>query len=517
MASLVEAHSQTDPGGQFDAFLFRAEFLDSVAEGVLTTDADGTILSMNRTGREMLGLVNEDPAGHSIFDPRVDPVNVNGSPVGVDDHPIMVTLRTAEPCRNVIVGLRVVDGPRCWFSHNTSAVTFEGQIKGVICTFSDITNRLMEEQSLRLLTEVNRFVMFPSDEIDPLQHLCETIVADDYYVLAWIGLAPASKEGAIDIAFSAGLTDYLWPGMASSWESKETGLGPVGTAFRTEMTQVVDDLAVGSLLEPWRERAEEFGLGSCIALPFSPGGRRAVLAIYTQHSFATSTTRVTGLESIVKEVEFGIAHLEAAKNLATAFDGTLNALSQMTERRDPYTSGHQIHVGSLGEAIATQIGLEPSLIKLVRQSGDVHDIGKIGIPAEILTRPGRLSAIEFEIVKTHCIVGAEILAKASLPWPIAEVALQHHERMDGSGYPNGLAGSEIIMPARIIAVADVVEAMTQHRPYRPGLGIDKALAEVSQGAATLFDADVVEACLAVFAAGFTFESSDESGGPLKVD
>jgi putative nucleotidyltransferase with HDIG domain len=181
----------------------------------------------------------------------------------------------------------------------------------------------------------------------------------------------------------------------------------------------------------------------------------------------------------------------------------------MTETRDPYTAGHQNHVGALGEAIAKQLGLNSKLTTLIRQSGEVHDIGKIAVPAEILTRPGRLSSLEFEMIKRHTLVGADILSQASLPWPIAEVALQHHERMDGSGYPRGLPGSDIILPARIIAVADVVEAMTQHRPYRPALGIDKAIAEVSAGAGTLFDPEVVEACLAVFELGFTFQPGDE--------
>jgi HD-GYP domain-containing protein (c-di-GMP phosphodiesterase class II) len=146
------------------------------------------------------------------------------------------------------------------------------------------------------------------------------------------------------------------------------------------------------------------------------------------------------------------------------------------------------------------------LITLIRQSGEVHDLGKVAIPSEILNKPGRLSALEFEIVKGHTTVGFEILSKASLPWPIAEVALQHHERLDGSGYPNGLRANEIIQPALIIAVADVVDAMTQHRPYRPGHGLDAALSEVGSGAGKLYDSDVVEACLAVFKNGFTFES-----------
>jgi putative nucleotidyltransferase with HDIG domain len=218
---------------------------------------------------------------------------------------------------------------------------------------------------------------------------------------------------------------------------------------------------------------------------------------------------VERLTRIFSEYVFATAHVRSIKQLESTVEGTLSALALMTETRDPYTAGHQNHVGALGEAIAKQLGLNSKLTTLIRQSGEVHDIGKIAVPAEILTRPGRLSPLEFEMIKRHTLVGADILSQASLPWPIAEVALQHHERMNGSGYPRGLPGSDIILPARIIAVADVVEAMTQHRPYRPALGIDRAIAEVSAGAGTLFDPEVVGACLAVFESGFTFESGDE--------
>jgi len=502
-----QPHPLLDSDGQLDAIIFRTDFLDSVAEAVLLADAEGAVLRLNKTGRDMLGLPVDDPGGNSIFDPRVDPVNVDGSPMDENDHPVMATLRTGTPSSNVIVGLKTGPGARRWFSHNTSAVTFEGNVKGALCTFTDVTNQLMEAQKLRLLTEVNRFVMFPSDDVDPLQHLCEAIVSDECYALAWIGVASEVNDDEIDPAFSAGITEYIEPGMVSWSESKATGHGPVGTAFRTGLTQVVDDLANGSLLESWRERATRFGLGSCIALPFSPGGRRAVLAIYTRHSFANSPSRLTGLENIVKEIEFGFAHLANVKKLLTALDGTLNALSHITETRDPYTAGHQMRVGSLGAAIAAQLGLEPNLIKLVRQSGELHDLGKIAIPSEILNRPGALSTLEHEMIKSHPAVGADILSRASLPWPISEVALQHHERMDGSGYPHGLRGDDIILPARIIAVADVIEAMTQHRPYRPGLGLDQALTTVSAGAGTQFDPDVVASCIAVIEAGFTFGDS----------
>ena len=490
--------------------VFSGEFLDGLRTGILLFDADGIAIDCNRASTELLNAAPHQLKGQISTDMPLSAVREDGSSLPLAEHASARALRTGEPCYGVIMG---VDGPgrsRRWLSVDGYPVVVDGEIDGAVVCFDDISDQWKQQHLLRLLSEVNRIVMFASDEIDPLQHLCDALVEYGPYALAWIGLPSSDEEGEVDIAFSSGVTDYPYEGMVSWSGSKESGRGPVGTALRTGVTQVVNDMAKQSLVKSWRERAAEFGLGSCIVIPFTPGGSRAVLAIYDRHILTFDEVTVQGLEAIASATEFGVAHVHSMSRLATALDGTLAALGQMTETRDPYTAGHQLHVGSLGTTlaavIATEYGLDATMIELIRQSGEVHDIGKIAVPSEILAKPGRLSTLEFEMVKRHTLIGYDILSKASLPWPIAEVALQHHERLDGSGYPNGLLGSEIILPARIIAVADVVEAMTQHRPYRPGLGIDKALAEVSEGAGTRFDADVVKACVAVFEAGFTFKS-----------
>jgi putative nucleotidyltransferase with HDIG domain len=205
------------------------------------------------------------------------------------------------------------------------------------------------------------------------------------------------------------------------------------------------------------------------------------------------------------DLGYGIARHRDAVRLEVALDGTLAVIARMTETRDPYTAGHQSRVGDLSGAIATRLGLSPTEVEGVRRGAQVHDVGKIGVAAEILSRPGQLDPLEFALVKRHCVLGAAILRGADLPWPVSEIAEQHHERLDGSGYPSGLRGDEIGLPARIVAVADVVEAMAHHRPYRPALGIDAALAEVAGNAGVLFDPDVVAACLTEFESGFTFD------------
>lgn len=177
---------------------------------------------------------------------------------------------------------------------------------------------------------------------------------------------------------------------------------------------------------------------------------------------------------------------------------TIEAVAMTAEKRDPYTAGHQRRVAELAMAIATAMGLDDYRIKGIRLGGVIHDIGKIYIPAEILNRPGRLNKGEFEIIKTHPEVGYEILKDVHFPWPVHEMILQHHERIDGSGYPRGLKGDEITLEARILAVADVVEAVTSHRPYRPAHGLDKALQIIEEGAGTLFDPEIVVVCRRLF-------------------
>jgi len=186
------------------------------------------------------------------------------------------------------------------------------------------------------------------------------------------------------------------------------------------------------------------------------------------------------------------------ERLGAVLESTIEAVALTVEKRDPYTAGHQRRVAELSVAIGRELGLSAERIKGLRLGATIHDIGKISVPAEILARPGRLLPSEMEIIKTHSSVGFEIVKGIDFPWPIAQMILQHHERLDGSGYPQALKGDEIIVEARVIAVADVVEAMSSHRPYRPGLGLDVALAQVRQDAGTKLDDAAVAACERLF-------------------
>ncbi|MDZ4164382.1 MAG: PAS domain S-box protein [Smithellaceae bacterium] len=186
------------------------------------------------------------------------------------------------------------------------------------------------------------------------------------------------------------------------------------------------------------------------------------------------------------------------ENIRKALGGTVQAIAMVVEARDPYTAGHQRRVADLAHAVALEMGLPDDRIEGLGLAGMIHDIGKISVPAEILSKPVKLTAIEFGLIKVHPQAGFDILKEIEFPWPIAQIVFQHHERMDGVGYPRGLKGQEILPEARILAVADVVEAMASHRPYRPSLGLEAALAEIERGKGVDYDPDAVEACLIVF-------------------
>lgn len=189
---------------------------------------------------------------------------------------------------------------------------------------------------------------------------------------------------------------------------------------------------------------------------------------------------------------------ESYRKSQIILEGIVRTLSKIVETRDPYTSGHEDQVAKISCKIAKEMNLLDDQISLIHIAATLHDIGKISVPSEILTKPSALTDLEREIIKNHCKVANDILINIEFPYPVAEIIYQHHERMDGSGYPRGLRGEEIALEARIIGVADVVDAMASYRPYRPALGVDAAIREIIKFKGEKYDPQVVEACLRVY-------------------
>ena len=360
--------------------------------------------------------------------------------------------------------IRKNDGETRWV-HGLGELEFDaqGQPRKMIGTISDITERKQAELNLRVAEEQFR-------------GLVEQSIAGTYFIQddKFIYVNPRFAE-----IFGYSSAEELI-GRDPSLVVAEQDRGTVAGRLRQRIN---GDIA--------RTSYQFTGLckdGSTITIgghgsPATHRGRPAVIGMIQDIS-----EKVRAEEQIQRHV----AQLEKA------LMSTVNVATTLSEMRDPYTAGHERRVADIAVAISAELGFDAQRQEGVRIAGLLHDVGKISIPSEILSKPGKLTSIEFELVKTHTQAGYDVLRGVEFPWPVAEVALQHHERINGSGYPQGLKGEAILLEARILAVADVIEAMSTHRPYRPGLGIDKSLAEIERGRGTLYDADVADACLRLF-------------------
>jgi PAS domain S-box-containing protein len=377
----------------------------------------------------------------------------------------------------------------------------------------DITERkryeiamLRANRALRTLSAVNGALIHASDEFQLLREMCRVAVEEGGYRMVWVGYAENNAEMTIRPVAQHGFEQGYLEAVRITWADNERGRGPSGRAVRSRSTQIARNILTDPAMAPWREAAEQRGYAASIALPLLDNGHCfGVLNIYDEHADAFDEDEVKLLEEMAEDLAFGIlmqrvqvAHREHAQRLQQSMLQTVEAIASIVEVRDPYTSGHQARVAALAKTIAARMGMNEDEQLAIHLAGLVHDLGKIRVPAEILSKPGRLEEIEYSLIKLHPQVGYDILKGVDFPWPIAQMVLQHHERMDGSGYPQGLKGEEILPGARILSVADVVEAMYSHRPYRAGLGLEAALEEITRGRGTWYDPLVVDACLTLF-------------------
>jgi PAS domain S-box-containing protein len=367
--------------------------------------------------------------------------------------------------------------------------------------------------ALRALGQSNSALVHAGTESELFQSCCNAIAGGGGYPLAWIGLALNDVPHSVAIAAAAGEASEFVNGLKVTWADEPLGRGPTGTAIRTGETQVVNDLAQSTAYLPWIASARAHGLASSISLPIRGNGTAlGILVVCSRAADAFGQPEVDLFEELAADIGYGIVsrrtlierdqlqreQLLGGERLKSALIGTIGAVALTVEKRDPYTAGHQRRVAELSVAIGREMNLSPDSLEGLRLGATIHDIGKVSVPAEILNRPGKLAELEFALIKTHPQVGYDIVKDVQFPWPVAEMVLQHHERLDGSGYPRKLVAAQIILEARILAVADVVEAMSSHRPYRAGLGTDIALAEIERGRETLYDPAVADACLRLF-------------------
>lgn len=370
-------------------------------------------------------------------------------------------------------------------------------------------------RALKALSAGDDVLVKAQSEVGLFGDMCRVIVEQAGYVMAWVGLVEHDPDQKVRPVASAGDASGYLDSLDITWADAERGQGPTGRAVRSGAPQVIRDIQHDPELAPWRERALKAGYASSLALPMkaADGTVFATLNIYAADTDAFDAAEMALLQELAEDTAFGVhtlrtraeharlteANLRSSEHLRASLSEAIGAIAMTVEKRDPYTAGHQQRVAELSVAIGHELGLDAERLIGLRLGATIHDIGKIYVPAEILNRPGRLTAAEFELIKTHPQVGYDIIKDVNFPWPLAQMILQHHERLDGSGYPRGLRGEEIIIEARVLAVADVVEAMSSHRPYRPACAPDAALREIAEHRGSLYDPAVVDACLKLFA------------------
>lgn len=435
-------------------------YVDLVGVMVLVLDSDGKILFINKKGVSILGYEDEDAI---IGRPWIDcfiPERLRTQMWTIFRQLFEGDQQAVEYFENPILTRSGEERTIAW--HNTHLVDEADTTVATLSSGEDITDRRVAEQEFQASNEKLKTIF--------------DCVADGIFVVD-------PQSGVFIDVNASGCTMFGY--------SREEVIGNRIEMLSSGAPPYNQDAAIGklaqaaSVAEPqpfeWECRTktgETFWADILLRLvPY--GGGPAVLA-----SLRDITERKRSAEALRRSME-----------------KTIEAVASTVEARDPYTAGHEQRVAALAVAIAREMHVEEAQIDGIKFAGIVHDVGKVRIPAEVLSKPGKLYKEEFDLLKTHAQAGYEILKGVDLPWPIATIVHQHHERLDGSGYPNGLRADGILIEARIVAVADVVESMTYPRLYRAGLGLDTALAEIETGKGRLYDGDAVNACSNLFRSG----------------
>jgi HD-GYP domain-containing protein (c-di-GMP phosphodiesterase class II) len=359
-------------------------------------------------------------------------------------------------------------------------------------------NKFIELKTL--LNPISQILTTARKEKDIYQKFCDNLVKIDDYSLAWISNLNY-KENKIETAARSGPCNDCILSMENSMKNIVSS-----QSVKTIKPVIIRNIKNYEIIKSPDKEELLKECPSFISLPIRFENKTVVgyLNICSTQKDPFNNSEVKLLNEITKHIAIGVKSLRYEEELIKKDEKYKKILYQVidsiviiSERRDFYTSGHQNRVAILSSSIAKKMNLDKSLIEGIYITSLMHDIGKIAIPLSILSKPTHLSQGELMIIRNHPMEGFDILNGIEFPWPVSSIILQHHERINGSGYPSGLGGKDILLEAKILAVADVIEAMSAHRPYRPALGLNKAIAEIIKNKGILYDSDVVEACLKV--------------------
>jgi len=393
----------------------------------------------------------------------------------------------------------------------TCIVTPMDQPRRFLIEYIDETELLRNQRALKATRACIDALQASVSEADLMEKIVKIMIDMGQYRFSWIGLLQNDeKKTLLPVAF-AGHEDGYLANIDINLTDPNRFNGPIGQAMITNQPKICRNTESDPKFAPWRDGALKRGYHSVIGIPLSSHGNAPIGAfnLYSADFNAFDLQEVELLVQMASSLTFGIQlrridHMLqqtsndlnlSMQNLKRIISQTVGAISTTIDFRDPFTDKHQKRVADLAAALVTEMNLGQEMIYEITVAANLHDIGKVTISNEILNKLEPVTPEEFEIVKTHSQFGYDLIKDIEFPWPIAKIVLQHHEKINGSGYPRGLKGEEILLSARILCVADVVEAMVSERPYRKGLGMEAALDEIKKNRGILYDEKVVDACL----------------------
>ena len=394
------------------------------------------------------------------------------------------------------------------FISNTYLVNNEPTIQ---CNIRDITKRVELERlnhELNMIYDVillcSKVVLHEKKANRLIQKICTALTSFGGVRAAWVGYYKSTTPATIEPIAQEGLEKDFFTELNLRLQQKSS-TKLVENAIRKQQFFVCQDLTKKTKNKAELKHANHHQYSSVAVIPIDLDKQTPyVLVVYGKKNQVLSKEIIDLLIKLGNDIVYSVKKLKTraeyirlSEKINTSYSDAILALSSMVEQRDPYTAGHQIRVAELAVKIATELGLPAEQILSIRLASIVHDIGKLHIPSEILSKPSALNTAEYAIVQEHPTLGWKVLKNIDFPWPIADMVYQHHERLDGSGYPQGLKGDEILLEARIIMVADVVDAMSSNRPYRSSFSVIETLREITQAKGTLFAPQVVDACIKI--------------------
>ncbi|MEN6468883.1 MAG: PAS domain S-box protein [Smithella sp.] len=441
---------QNDPAGQSDLSHLAEAIVSNAGSGIYIV-SQGCFVYVSRLYKKLTGYTDAELIGVC----SLDNIHPDDREMVRNEAICCLKAQRHEPYEYRFINKK---NEIMWVLETITPIVYKGA-RATLGSFMDITGRKQAEEALQKSEEKYRNIFNNVHE----------------------GIYQATPEGRF-ILVNQAMAQIL------GYESPE------------ELLQSITDISSQLYVQPDDrkkviELIERQGFVRDMELQFYRKDKRKIWVSRTMQAVRDDHGNIQYLEGLIDDIT---DRKNSFDQLRKALSGTVQAIASLVETRDPYTAGHQDRVVDLARAIARQMGLSKEQIDGLRIAGKIHDIGKVSVPAELLSLPRKLSDLEFELIKTHAQAGYEIIKDIEFPWPIARIVLEHHERMDGSGYPNGLTGKDILPESRVLAVADVVEAMATHRPYRPALGLSAALEEITRNRGVRYDKDAVDACLCLF-------------------